>query len=148
MYEALLALHNVLRWLVVATALWAVVRAISGWMSAQPWTSTDRTTGNAFVIAITVQFVLGLLLYGLSPVTTSAFGDMGAAMAQRDIRFFVVEHLVYMLLAVAAAHIGRARATRAADDRGRYRTAAIFYGVSLVLVLVGIPWWRPLLRGM
>ncbi len=148
MYEALLALHNVLRWLVVATALWAVVRAISGWMSAQPWTSTDRTTGNAFVIAITVQFVVGLVLYGLSPVTTAAFGDMGAAMAQRDIRFFVVEHLVYMLLAVVAAHIGRARAGRATDDRSRYKTAAIFYGVSLVLILVGIPWWRPLLRGM
>lgn len=148
MYEALLALHNLLRWVVLAAALWAVVRAISGWMSQQSWTSTDVTSGKVFTYSITLQLLVGLGLYALSPVTTSAFGNMAIAMQTRDIRFFVAEHLVYMVLAVVAAHIGSARARRATTDMARFKTATIFYGVSLVLIIVGIPWWRPLLRGM
>jgi hypothetical protein len=28
----------------------------------------------------------------------------------------------------------------------KFRGAAIAYSISLVLMLAGIPWWRPLLR--
>ena len=65
-----------------------------------------------------------------------------------DLRFFGLEHAVYMILAVILAHIGSALSKKAADSRGKFVRAAIFYGLALLLVLLGIPWGRPLIPGM
>jgi hypothetical protein len=32
-----------------------------------------------------------------------------------------------------------------ANDKAKYRAACLCYGVSLFLVIVAIPWWRPFL---
>ncbi len=47
---------------------------------------------------------------------------------------------VLMLAAVALAHIGRRRAAKADGDAAKFRTAALFYGLSILVLLVGIPW--------
>ena len=58
----------------------------------------------------------------------------------------LAEHAVTMILAVAFAHMGKALAPKASTDAGRWRRAALWYGASLLLILGGMPWWRPLLR--
>jgi hypothetical protein len=98
-----------------------------------------------------VQFLLGLTLYVfLSPFTHAAFADLGAAMKNSGLRFWAVEHLVGMLIAIALVHVGRARA-RKTDSLRRHRVAATFFGLALVVLLGSIPWpglpyGRPLLR--
>jgi len=147
MYALTLSVHNFVRWLVLAAAIYAVLRSMGGWRGAQPWTASSAGTGRVFVILMDVQFLLGVLLYAmLSPITKAAFADFGAAMAQRELRFFAVEHLLLMVLAVAAAHMGKALAPRAATDALRWRRATLWYGLSLILMLAGMPWWRPMLR--
>ena len=147
MYAITLSIHNVLRWLVLAAAVVAVLRAIIGWRGAQPWTPASTGSGRIFVILMDVQLLIGILLYGaLSPVTKAAFADFGAAMAQQELRFFAVEHVLLMVLAVVAAHLGKVMAPRAGDFAGKWRRATLWYGASLLLMLAGTPWWRPLLR--
>ena len=147
MYPIVLSLHNLLRWVVLAAAIVAVLRALAGWLGRQPWTPSSSGPGRLFTITIDIQFLVGILLYGvLSPITRAAFADMGTAMGQRDIRFFVAEHAVTMILALAFAHMGKALAPKAPTDAGRCRRAALWYGASLLLILGGMPWWRPLLR--
>ena len=147
MYDIALSLHNILRWLVLAAALYAVARAFMGWLGRQPWTPASAGPGRVFTIAMDVQFLLGILLYGmLSPVTRRAFADFGAAMRDRDLRFFAVEHALMMVLALVFAHVGKALAAKGADDVARYRRAALWYGLSLVLIVLAMPWARPMLR--
>ncbi|HEX5580324.1 MAG TPA: hypothetical protein VFX39_02035 [Gemmatimonadaceae bacterium] len=147
MYYLTLSIHNVVRWLVLGAALFALFRSLSGWRGAEPWTPASAGAGRIFVILMDIQLLIGILLYAmLSPVTKQAFADFGAAMAQRELRFFAVEHLLLMVLAVAAAHMGKALAPRAATDALRWRRATLWYGLSLLLLLAGMPWWRPLLR--
>ncbi|HEY0972415.1 MAG TPA: hypothetical protein VGE02_15710 [Gemmatimonadales bacterium] len=147
MYYLTLSIHNVLRWLVLGAALFALFRSLSGWRAAQPWTAASAGAGRVYVILLDVQLLIGILLYAmLSPVTKAAFADFGAAMAQRELRFFAVEHLLLMVLAVAAAHMAKALAPRAATDALRWRRATLWYGLSLVLLLAGMPWWRPVFR--
>ena len=147
MYEIVLSVHNVLRWVVLAAGVVAVLRAVGGWRGAQPWTSGSAGAGRLFTISLDVQFLIGILLYGmLSPVTRQAFADFGAAMANRDLRFFAVEHALLMVLALMAAHVGKVRAPRAPTDARRHRTAALWYGLALLFILAGMPWFRPLLR--
>ena len=147
MYPIVLTLHNVLRWVVLVLAVLALLRGLTGWLGRKPWAPAAAGPGRVFTITMDVQFLLGLLLYvALSPVTRAAFADMGGAMGGREVRFFVAEHVLLMLLAVVAAHVGTVKARAQADDVVRYRNMAIWYGLSLLLMLGGMPWFRPMLR--
>ncbi len=148
-YGIVLALHNIMRWLVLLAGLIAAGRALYIWLGRREWTSMDGQPGLFFVIAMDLQLLLGLLLYVvLSPITTSAFRDFGAAMSNSGIRFFLVEHALTMVVAVVLAHIGRAMSRRATDGQAKARTAAIFYTLALIVILLGMPWFRPLLPTM
>ena len=151
MYEIVLVLHSLMRWVVILTALLAVGRGIAGWTGRRSWTPSDDAAGRWFVMAMTVQFVLGLFLWGyLSPFGVAGFSDAAATMRDATRRFWAVEHFVMMVISVAVAHAGAARVRKASGDLRRHRAAAIFYGLSLVLALIAIPWAgvnvRPLVR--
>ena len=153
MYSLFVALHSLLRWVVLIAGILAVGRAVAGLLGPRPWTPRDDRGGRFFVMAVDTQMLVGLILYGiLSPITYAAFSNMGAAMKDGTLRFYTVEHVFMMLIAVALVHIGRKRVQKAAGDAAKHRTAAIFFGLALVLILAGIPWpfrevGRPLLLG-
>jgi hypothetical protein len=147
LYPHLLAFHGLLRWVVLATALAAIFVAFSGWSGAQPASANLRRFSIIFVIAMDIEFLVGLLLFfGASPITRAALANLGEAMKQQESRFFTVEHTVFMLLAVICAHVGGALSRKGRTDLMKYRGAAIAYTLSLLLMLSGIPWFRPLLR--
>jgi hypothetical protein len=151
MYSSILTLHSWLRWLVILAGLVAFARAASGSSGRKPWTLSDDRAGFWFIVALDIQIVLGLLLYFfLSPLTTAALHDFGEAMKIPAWRFWAAEHPFGVLVGVALAHIGRARA-RKADSFRRHKVAAIFFGLALAAILASIPWpgtpnGRPLLR--
>lgn len=153
MYLLFVSLHSLVRWVVLIAGILAAGRAIAGLIGSRPWTAGDDRGGRIFTIAVDTQMLVGLILYGaLSPITWAAFSNMGAAMKDPTLRFYAVEHVVMMVLAIALVHIGRVRAQKAATDAAKHRTAAIFFTVALVLILAAIPWpfrevGRPLLLG-
>lgn len=147
MYAVVLSIHNILRWVVLILGVIALVRALVGWFGRRDWTQADRRWGSFFAISLDIQLLLGLLLYFfLSPLTTQALQDFGAAMGNDQTRFFALEHALYMVLAVVFAHLGSVLARRAPEDVARHRRAAIWFGLALVVIFLGMPWFRPLLR--
>jgi len=149
MFPLILAVHNILRWIVLILLVIALVRAFWGWFGKREWTSTDRKVGMFYSVSLDVQLLLGLILYFvLSPITTSAFSDFSAALASSGSRFFVAEHILMMILAVVFAHVGVAAAKRADESILKYRRTAIWFGLSLIAILLGMPWFRPLLPGL
>lgn len=145
MYSFTLGLHSILRWFVLIFGLLAVIKAYSGWFGKKEWADLDDKLGLGFTISLDIQVLLGLLLYGVSPLIRTAFSDMGAAMANSSIRFFLVEHFLMMVIALVLAHIGRSRAKKADTDVSKHKNAAIFFTIAMLLVLAAIPWQRALL---
>ena len=141
MYTLFLTLHSWLRWAVLIAGLVAVIRGGSG----------NQASGRWYTILLDTQLLIGLLLYFvLSPITAAALADFGAAMRVPQLRFFAIEHVLGMIIAIALAHVGRGRVKKAPIER-RARVAAIFYGLSLVAMLASMPWpgmpaGRPLFR--
>lgn len=149
MYPLVLSIHNILRWVVLIVLILAFVNALLGWIQKRSWNSMDRKLGTFAGIGVDIQLLLGLLLYLVySPITTSSFADFGAAMAATDRRFFLVEHSSLMLLAVIFVHLGSILARKATDDQKKHRQAAIWFGLTLLVVLIGTPWFRPLFPGL
>ncbi len=152
MYLAVLTLHSYLRWIVVILAIAAVVRALSGWLGRKEWTALDRRLGVFFSSSMDLQLLLGLILYiFLSPSTRTAFQNFGAALSDDVLRYWSLEHIGFMLVAVILVHVGGALSKRAEPARIKHRQAAIFFGLAILVVLFAIPWpflayGRPLLR--
>lgn len=147
MYELLKDLHNILRWVVVLGGLYALFTSFRGLFGRAAWTAADRRAGLIFTSSLNLQLVVGLLLYFVSPLVQGALQNMGAAMGNDELRFFAVEHLTIMILAVVAAQLGYSLARRAASDRAKFVRASVGYTVAALLVAYAIPWWRPLLPG-
>lgn len=146
MYPYVLALHNVLRWLVLIAGVVAVLLAWRGWLGRRQWTPTEGGATRAFVGLLDLQLLVGLLLYAVfSPLTRQAFSDMGGAMRDAPVRYFLVEHPVIMVLAIAAAHIGAAQVKKAANDTARFQKASIWLGLALAALAGFVPWARPLM---
>ena len=149
MHQSILALHNIVRWVVLILGIIAFVRALIGWLGKRDWVESDRKAGSFFTIAIDIQLLLGLALFlFFSPITRAAFQDFSAVMKIDDLRFFTIEHTFFMVLAIVFAHVGNAITKKDIADASKFKRAALFYGLALLLILLGMPWVRPLLPGL
>lgn len=152
MHTVLLGLHSLIRWVVLFFGIVAALRGIFGWARGAPWTATDERVGFWAVMSMDLQALVGILLYvRFIAVTDSSFHNRALVMSDPTLRFFTVEHVVIMIVALALLHIARVRIRRASEPVARHRTAAVLISLSMILVLVGIPWpWlsygRPWLR--
>lgn len=144
-FRLILSIHNLFRWAVVLALVWALFQAYRGWLGKKPWTTNDRRAGMFLTIGYDIQFLLGLVLSFLSPIIETAFSNLGAAMKVSDLRFFAVEHIPVMFLALVIAHITSVLSRKAPDDVLKHRRAAIGYSLVAIFTIVAIPWFRPLL---
>ena len=125
--------HGVWRWIVLTVALVTVVKALVGWLGKQRWTALDERLGLFFTIAIDIQVLLGLLAWLIGPFN---FRQLSVAMDNPFLRFYLLEHPVIGVLAVALAHIGRGRSRKAKTDAGKHRAAFIFYLLSFLFIML------------
>lgn len=134
--EILRHAHSGLRWFVLIALILAIINAIGKTNGLKPFTDKDKKLGLFALIFTHLQFVIGLLLYFMSPKVVFA----AASMKSDVLRFFLVEHALLMLIAVVLITIGYSRAKRAATDAKKFKSILIFYLIGLILILVGIPW--------
>ena len=140
MYSVLLLLHSYNRWLVLISLLLALFRSYRGWLSRKPFTSFDNMVRHITATIVHIQLLLGLWLYAISPLVSYFLNHFKEAVKQREVRFFGMEHIFMMLIAVALITIGSAKAKRQTDDRQKFKTMAIWFTLGLLVILSSIPW--------
>ena len=142
MTPTLILLHSLLRWAVILIMVTVTATMAFRYAKASAWTGTDRVAALIFTIVLDTELLVGLVLYGVSPITRGAMKDMATAMHEPSVRFFVAEHPTIMVLAVLFAHLGSVFAKKAPTDRLKFGRATAFFAVATGLVLWGIPWFR------
>ncbi|MFT4736008.1 MAG: hypothetical protein ACI8QD_000689 [Cyclobacteriaceae bacterium] len=141
LYSITLQAHSGFRWLVLLLAVIIIIKSLIGVLKTAKYQKIDNIFGASFTGLMHLQFLLGIVLYFfLSPVTASAFKDFGAAMSDPDLRFWAVEHVTVMILAIVFAQIGRSKSKKAISDIQKFRYQLIFVGISFTFLLIGIPW--------
>lgn len=139
-YTPLLHLHSTLRYAVLLLLVIAIVKALAGWLGRKPFTNADNKVGTILLAITHTQFLLGVVLYFVSPVVEVALADMGAAMKDANLRFWAVEHLVGMLVAVVCITVGRISSKKAKEDVFKHRKAAVWFSVAFAIIIYMIPW--------
>ena len=136
MYNSLLILHSLLRYALVFAAVFAIYRALIGWQNKQAYTSLDNKASVFLVMFMHTQLVLGFLLY----FVYSPFAEIAVDMKNPVIRFWKVEHIALMILAVVLFQVGRIVSKKATEDVIKHKKAFIFYTIGFVILMAGIPW--------
>lgn len=141
MYPLLVQLHSYIRYFVLFFLLFTIIRTFYFWKQRLPYNKqTDKISLYLF-ISTHLQLVLGLTLYFISPLVKH--DHMAAAMKNRVDRFWTVEHITLMLLAIILITIARISMKKIPSDLGKHKRLFIFNTIALILVVAAIPWpWR------
>jgi len=141
MYSSILAIHSILRWVVLILLIIAIVKGLMGWFGRKEFGASEKKLSLFNMIAMDLNTTIGLLLYFVfSPMTKMAFSDFGAAMKDPNLRFWAVEHILVMLMALVLIHVARNVTKKDIPDTSKYRKTLVFYSLALVLILSRIPW--------
>lgn len=153
MYPTILAIHSLIRWLVLASLIYALFRAYRGWLGHRTFTKHDDSVRYTTATIAQIQLLLGLILYFISPIVDYFLHHLREAVHERQLRFFGMEHITMMLIAITVITLGSGKAKRKNTDQDKFKTMAIWFTVGLLLILMSIPWGfpplvsRPYLRG-
>lgn len=136
MYSLLTHTHSGVRWIVLFTLLIAIGNAIGKTSGNRPFLLKDMRLSAMALVFTHIQVLLGLILYFMSPKVVFSVKSM----SDEVLRFFLVEHIFLMLLAVILITVGYTRAKKAIDEGKKFRNILVFYLLGLILILIGIPW--------
>jgi hypothetical protein len=133
--------HSGIRWMVLILIIWSIVKALT---RKDSFEKNDRLIYMFTMVSTHIQLLIGLILYFLSPKVQFHEGWMKTAF----FRFYGMEHLLGMLLAIVFITIGHIRYKKKESPRAKHKTILIFYGIAFLLILLFIPWpFRATLNG-
>lgn len=140
MYSTVLALHSLVRWLVLVFIVYAVYRAAVGFIKNKTFSKADDALRHWTATVAHIQLIIGMTVYTQSPMVKYFWTDTKAAFQNLDFTFYGIIHLVLMLTAITVLTIGSALARRRATDKVKFRTMLIWFSVALFIIFIAIPW--------
>jgi signal transduction histidine kinase len=132
MYQGLVHLHSALRWVILILLIICIVQA---------FTKNEKIAKTSLWLLISshIMLLLGLFQYFSSDVVgfsmIDRLGGFGNVMKDSFARFWVVEHISAMILAIVLITMARGRAKRL-----KFGPAQWMYIIALILILAAVPW--------
>jgi hypothetical protein len=134
MYVGLLHTHSILRFLVLALLILVIVQAYLGMSGKKPYSRIDNLLSLSLFSVTHTQLLVGLLLYSQSSFVK--FG--GDTMKDASLRYWSVEHLTLMLIAIGLITFARISAKKMTDDSAKHKRTLVFNGLALVVIILAI----------
>ncbi len=134
MYTGLFHTHSTLRYFVLIGLLIVIIKSLIGWMNQKPYDKVDNRLSLFLLITTHTQVLVGLILYFVSPHVK--FGP--ETMSDKMTRYWTVEHITGMLVAVVLITLARSTSKRMAEDTAKHKRMFIFNFVALVVIVAVI----------
>ncbi|MDO3693860.1 hypothetical protein QVZ41_03230 [Wenyingzhuangia sp. chi5] len=133
--------HSILAAFALIAIAMVVFNAVMSLKREEKFKAGDRKLGLIALILTHTQFLVGLITYYVSDwyAELRRLG-MGGAMKDSEIRLMSVEHPLTMVIAIALITVGWSRHKKLTEDKAKFKSFAIFYGIGLLLILARIPW--------
>lgn len=140
MEKGLLHLHSFLRWVILILLLVAIYKSFSD--RNKTYTPGHKKTGLFVMICADIMLLLGLYQWftGSWGLKSIQLNGMGNVMKNSVLRFFAIEHLIGMLIAIILIHIGYSYAKKNVSDTVKHKRTILFFGLALLIILISIPW--------
>lgn len=125
--------HSGLRWVVLILLILAIANAFT----AKTYEKKHKMINLFALITVHTQLLTGLVQYFL---TSSKTNFSSGWMKVEMYRFYGMEHLVGMLIAIVLITMGYSKSKKAVTDAEKFKKIKVFYLIGLILILASIPW--------
>jgi len=132
MYPFFKYLHSGVRYIVLILVVLAIVQAFLGWLGKKNYTEGNRKLNLFALISVHTQLLIGLVLYFLSPLVQFT----GNAMKEPLIRYWTVEHITMMIIAVILITVGYSRSKKVLSSEKKYLNIFVFYFLAVLIVII------------
>lgn len=135
-YTILRSLHSGWAYLTLLLLVVAVINSFIGLSSKKEFTDKDRRIALFGLIATHIQFLIGLILYFVSPLGKASLGNM----SDKALRLTSMEHPIINIIAIVLITVGWSRHKKMLTNNSKFKSIAVFFGIGLLLILSRIPW--------
>ncbi len=139
--NGLIHAHSGFRWLLLLLLIMSIVNAFGKYKSGSKFSAKDKLLNLLTLAFMHTQALIGIVLY-FAEGRYAGFANMG----NKAVRFFAVEHLFGMLLAVIFVTIGYSKSKKANRDKAKFRKVFVWYLIALLIIIISIPW--PFMEGL
>lgn len=133
-YSFFLHLHSGFRYIVLLLLLLAIIRAWADWLGKKTYSEGNRKLNLFAMISMHTQLLIGIVLYFLSPFVQFT----GSMMKDNNTRYWTVEHLTAMIIAIIIITIGHSKSKKITLPEGKHKTIALYYTLALIIIVVTI----------
>ena len=117
--------------------LFAIFNAFRSQASGR-YEKKDKMINLFAMVVLHVQLLIGFALFFINERNRVQFS--GDWISNASLRFYGLEHLIGMLIAIAIITFGRKKAENLKNTRDKHRRVMISYGIGLIIILLSIPW--------
>lgn len=151
----LLALHNLLRWVILIALLYVLVKSLGVMNAKSAFSGGDRKAALILLISSHLTLLIGLYqwLFGRFGIISHSLPEGVELMKDKFYRFYWVEHPFGMVLAITLITIGYGAVKKGTVQAGLGKKAFWLFLIALIVLAATIPWpgrvgiGRPLFPG-
>jgi hypothetical protein len=142
--------HSGLRWIILLLLLLVLINSFFGMRSKGLFTKTDDRLSKYLVLSAHVMLLIGLFQYifGTKGFAYIKASGMKEVMHTGTQRFYAVEHITMMILAIVLITMGRSIGKRKSTSAEMHKTIFWYTLIGFILIMISIPWpvhvpWQP-----
>jgi hypothetical protein len=152
----LLFLHNLLRWVILISLVYAIVKSYAVMKSKGTFSAGNRKAALIMLISAHTTLLIGLYqwLFGRYGIISTSLPPGVDLMKNKFYRFFWIEHPFGMVVTITLITIGYSTIKKGTTQAGLGKKAFWFLLIAFIVLLFTIPWpWRveigrPLIPGV
>ncbi|HOX82877.1 MAG TPA: cytochrome B [Chryseolinea sp.] len=131
MYTGLHHSHILLRYFVLIMLVVVIAMSLIGLVTKKPFGKLNDKFSLYLLIFTHLQLLVGLILYFVSPKVQFSADTMKNA----SLRYWAVEHIVGMLVAIALITVARISSKKLTQDSAKHMRLLVLNGVALILII-------------
>ena len=125
--------HSGLRWVAIILILLAIINAFT----SKTFEKKHKMINLFTMITLHTQLIIGLVQYFITSGKVKFFDGW---MKEAAFRFYGMEHLMGMLIAIVLITVGYSKSKRGTTDSEKFKPIKLFYLIGFILIIASIPW--------
>lgn len=125
--------HSGLRWVAIILLLLAIINAFT----SKTFEKKHKMINLFTMITLHTQLIIGLVQYFITSGKVKFFDGW---MKEAVFRFYGMEHLLGMLIAIVLITVGYSKSKRGVTDSEKFKPIKLFYLIGFILIMASIPW--------
>ena len=141
-FEWILQLHSLWAILTMTIIFYTVLRFFFNALQNKIFTLLDLRIALFTLIFCHIQFVIGIILYFLSPKFKWWYNGLEEILENNEYFFYLVKHPLLNIFSILSITIGWSLFKKAKTNQKRFTRIGVFYLIGFLLILLATPYGK------